>query len=408
MIQVRRLKEYAKLIVRVGANVQKGQHVIIQASVENPKFVELVVKEAYKAGARKVEVRWNYQPLNKTKVKYETIAALAEVTEWEKARLEHHVQIKPAAIHLISTDPDGSKGIDQMKVAKARQKSFPILKKYFDALDNQYQWTIAGVPGEKWAKAVFPHLSRVKAKDALWEAILTASRANGDALQNWAEHNANLKEKSDKLNALKLTRLEYRASNGTNFSVGLLPNARFIAGGEHTLSGTFYNPNIPTEECFTTPRRGDAEGILYSTMPLSYQGEVIDNFWIRFEKGQVVEVHAEKNQALLEQMVKMDEGASYLGEVALVPYTSPIRQAGIIFKNTLYDENAACHFALGSGFRNCIVDYEKYKPEEFKELGVNDSMIHVDFMVGSADLEIDGTTETGEKVAIFRNGTWAI
>ncbi|MGI6713935.1 MAG: aminopeptidase [Bacilli bacterium] len=408
MILVRRLKEYAKLIVRVGANVQKGQHVIINASVEDPKFVELVVKEAYKAGARKVEIRWNYQPLMKTKVKYESVATLAEVTDWEKARLEHYLQVKPVMINLMSVDPNGSQGIDQMKMAKARQKSYPIIKKYFDAMDNQYQWTIAGVPCEKWAKAVFPEFPRVKAMKALWEAVLEASRANGDALKNWEEHNATLKEKSDKLNALKLARLEYRASNGTNFSVGLLPNAKFIAGGEYTLSGNFYNPNIPTEECFTTPRRGDAEGILYSTMPLSYQGEIIDNFWLRFANGKVVEVHAEKNQALLEQMVKMDEGAAYLGEVALVPFDSPIRKAGIIFQNTLYDENAACHFALGSGFRNCIEDYQNYQPEEFKELGVNDSMIHVDFMVGCEDLEIDGVTATGKKVAIFRKGNWAI
>ncbi|MDD2398974.1 MAG: aminopeptidase, partial [Bacilli bacterium] len=312
MILVRRLKEYAKLIVRVGANVKKGQDVIIFASVEQPEFVELVVKEAYKAGARKVEVRWQYQPLAKTKVKYERISTMAEITDWEKARFEHQIKVKPVRIYLESDDPNGSKGINQRKMAKARQKSYPIIKKYIDAMDNHYQWTIAGIPSSGWAKAVFPDLPRVQAIDALWEAILLTSRANGDAIKNWREHNANLEEKSGKLNSLHLTRLEYRASNGTNFSVGLLPNARFLAGGEHTLEGNFFNPNIPSEECFTTPRRGDAEGIVYSSKPLSYQGEVIDNFSVRFEKGKVVEVHADKNQALLEQMVKMDEGASYL------------------------------------------------------------------------------------------------
>ncbi|HKM11132.1 MAG TPA: aminopeptidase [Bacilli bacterium] len=408
MILVRRLKEYAKLIVRVGANVKKGQDVIIFASVEQPEFVELVVKEAYKAGARKVEVRWQYQPLAKTKVKYERISTMAEITDWEKARFEHQIKVKPVRIYLESDDPNGSKGINQRKMAKARQKSYPIIKKYIDAMDNHYQWTIAGIPSSGWAKAVFPDLPRVQAIDALWEAILLTSRANGDAIKNWREHNANLEEKSGKLNSLHLTRLEYRASNGTNFSVGLLPNARFLAGGEHTLEGNFFNPNIPSEECFTTPRRGDAEGIVYSSKPLSYQGEVIDNFSVRFEKGKVVEVHADKNQALLEQMVKMDEGASYLGEVALVPYDSPIRQSGIIFQNTLYDENAACHLALGAGFNNCIEDYQQYKPEEFLGLGVNDSMIHVDFMIGTKDLDIDGITPEGKRIAIFRQGNWAI
>ena len=224
----------------------------------------------------------------------------------------------------------------------------------------------------------------------------------------WREHNADLKRRCDYLNSLGLRRLKYRSSNGTDFSVGLIPEALFLAGAEDTLgSGITYNPNIPSEEVFTSPMRGDAEGIVYSTRPLSYRGVMIENFSIRFEGGKVVEVHAEKNEDALRTMVAMDEGAAMLGECALVPYDSPIRNSGIMFYNTLFDENAACHLALGAGFTSCIRDYDKYSIEECRSMGINDSMIHEDFMIGSHDTDITGITADGREVPIFRNGGWA-
>ncbi|HMM00214.1 MAG TPA: aminopeptidase [Bacilli bacterium] len=405
-MKIAQLKNYAKLIVRKGANVQRGQDVIIQARLDQPEFVKMVVIEAYKAGARHVEVRWSYHSLEKVNVKYQTIRTLGEVTDWEKARFEHYVKTNPVRIYLESDDPDGSKGINQVKMAKATQLYFPIIKGYREQMDNHYQWVIAGVPSEKWAKKVFPDLPRVQAEEKLWESILYVSRATGDPLKAWDEHNRNLSARSTYLNNLHLAFLEYKAGNGTDFKVGLLPNAKFIAGGEKTLEGVFFNPNIPTEECFTTPRKGDVEGIVYSSRPLSYRGEVIEDFFVKFVKGKVVEVGAKKNEALLKQMVKMDEGASMLGEVALVPYDSPIRNSGITFWSTLYDENAACHLALGHGFENCIEGYERMSKADLKKI-VNDSMIHVDFMIGTKDLSIVGIDHNGKRIQIFKDGNWA-
>lgn len=403
------LKGYAKLIVRVGANVQKRQDVIVYAELDQPRFVEYVVSEAYKAGAKSVKVRWSHTPIDKIVYVKESLASLSEVPEWIIEREKHYVQTLPAVIYLISEDPDGLKGINQAKLAKVGQAIYPILKPFRDQKENKYQWTIAGIPGAKWAKKVFPELSKNQAMKKLWEAILYTSRAlEGDPIENWNQHNENLQKHCDHLNSLKLKSLHYRSKNGTNLKIGLLPNVKWLGGGEKTLgSNVFFNPNIPTEECFTTPKRGEAEGVVYSTKPLSYQGQLIENFHLVFKEGKVVEVHAEKNEELLKQMINMDPYASYLGEVALVPYDSPINKTGILFWNTLYDENASCHLALGAGFTNCVIDYHKYSKEEMTEMGINDSMIHVDFMIGSKDLNIVGTTHDDKEVTIFKDGNWA-
>ena len=226
-------------------------------------------------------------------------------------------------------------------------------------------------------------------------------------MREWARHNDDIAKRCDKLNRLGLVSLEYKSSNGTDFTVGLLPEAQFMGGGEEDLSGRYFNPNIPSEEIFTSPRAGAAEGIVYSAKPLSYQGELIENFSIRFENGKAVEVKAEKNAHLLEKMISMDEGAAKLGEVALIAYDSPINNTGLLFYNTLFDENASCHLALGMGFTNTIRGYENYTKDEWHQMGINDSMIHVDFMIGSKDLDIVGVTKTGERVQIFKNGNWA-
>ena len=403
------LKNYEKLIVRVGANVQKCQDVLIYAELDQPRFVEYVVSEAYKAKAKSVKVRWSHSPIDKIVYKKESLSSLSHVEKWVIERAKHYVETLPAVIFLLSEDPDALKGVDQTKMAKISQATYPILKPYYDQKENKYQWCIAGVPGPAWAKKVFPSLSKGQAMKKLWEAILFTSRAlEGDPIENWREHNANLKRRSDHLNSLKLKSLHYTSANGTNLKVGLLPNVRWLAGGEKTLgSEVYFNPNIPTEECFTTPKKGEAEGVVYSTKPLSYQGQLIENFHLVFKEGKVVEVHAEKNEELLKQMVEMDPYASYLGEVALVPFDSPINNSGILFWNTLYDENASCHLALGAGFTNCVIDYHKYTKEEMTEMGINDSMIHVDFMIGSKDLKIVGITQDDKEVLIFKDGNWA-
>lgn len=401
------LRRYARLIARAGVNIQKGQDVIISCDLDQPRFLELLVDECYKAGARKVRVEFSYQPLEKLHVRHQTVTTMARVEEWEKARLEHYIEILPCRIYLTSEDPDGLKGINQKKMAKADQKRFPIIKPYFDRMENKYQWCIAAVPGAAWAKKLFPHLSRGQAIEKLWEAILQTSRVDEDPVAAWEAHNRDLRERCAYLNSLGIAELHYKGDNGTDLTVGLIPEAEFQGGTETSLQGISFNPNIPSEECFTSPMRGKAEGIVYATKPLSYQGELIENFSVRFENGKAVEVRAEKNQSLLEQMISMDEGAAYLGECALVPVNSPISESGLLFYETLFDENAACHLALGMGFTNTIRGYENKTLEECRAMGINDSMEHNDFMIGYEGLDIDAVTRDGRTVPIFRRGRWA-
>lgn len=402
------MQKYARLIARKGINVKKGQEVIVSASLDQPEFVKMVVEECYRAGASKVTVEWSFQPITKLHYRYRSLKTLSTFEKWEIEKLEHKCETLPATIYIESDDPDGLKGIDQTKVSKASQAKYPIIKPYHDKMDNKYQWCIAAVPGEAWAKKVFPGERMSKAVEKLWNAILYTSRADGDdPVKAWEEHNADLKTRFEYLNSLGIESLHYTASNGTDFSVGLIPDALFMGGSEFTLGGTEFNPNIPSEEVFTSPMKGKAEGVVHATRPLSYRGELIENFSVRFENGKAVEVHAERGEELLKQMISMDENAAYLGECALVPFDSPIRNSEITFFNTLFDENACCHLAFGRGFENCIKDFDKYTLEECREKGINDSLIHVDFMIGSKDLNITAHTRGGKDVAIFKDGNWA-
>ena len=401
------LREYAKLIVRCGLNIQKGQDLLVYAGLEQPEFVQMVVEEAYKAKARKVIVEWSYEPLAKVHVRYQSVKTLGEVTEWQKARQQYFCDTLPARLHLVSEDPDGLKGMNTQKMAKSRQISYPILKPYIDDRDGKHQWCIAAVPGKAWAKKVFPGLRANAAMEKLWEAILSTSRVTDDPVKAWEEHNADLKNRCDYLNSLGIVSLHYTADNGTDLTVGMIPEAIFCGGGEVSRQGIFFNPNIPTEECFISPMRGKAEGIVYSSKPLSYQGQLIENFSLRFENGKAVEAKAEKGEELLKQMISMDEGAAYLGECALVPQASPIAESGLLFYETLFDENAACHLAVGAGFADTIRDHHSKTLKECQELGINDSMIHVDFMIGCDTMNIDATCADGKVVPVFRNGNWA-
>lgn len=402
------LRKYAKLIARVGVKIRKGQDVVIQAELDQPEFVEMLTDECYKAGARKVTVEWSHQPLQKYHVRHRSLKTLSTLDDWEVAKLEHYADTLPCRIYLISEDPDGLCGINQEKNAKALQARYKVIKPIRDKMENKYQWCIAAVPGVKWAKKVFPGERASRAVELLWEAILKTSRVDEDPEEAWRKHNEDLARRCEYLNSLGIESLEYKSSNGTDLKVGMIPDALFCGGGEYALgSGNYFNPNIPSEEVFTTPKRGEAEGTVYSTKPLSYRGELIEDFSIRFECGRAVEVKAKRGEELLKQMISMDEGAAYLGECALVPYDSPIRNSGILFYNTLFDENAACHLALGMGFSNCLKDYEKYTLDECRAKGINDSQIHEDFMIGSEDLSITAHTRDGRDVPIFKDGNWA-
>ena len=315
----------------------------------------------------------------------------------------------PTMIHIISSDPDGMKGINQAKMAKVQMKTYPKVKPFRDAMEDKYKWVIAAVPGNAWAKKVFPTLNQEEAVEALWDAILKTTRVdNGDPIENWKNHNEFLFAQRAKLNDLNLDKLVYKSSNGTDFEVSLIEGSRWCGGSDITHDGRYYNPNLPTEEIFISPLAGKCSGTVVATKPLSYRGELIEDFSITFTDGSVSEVKAKKNQKLLEQMVSMDKGAARLGEVALVPFNSPINETGILFYNTLFDENACCHLALGTGFPMTLKDSEHLTPKEIEEKGINSSMIHVDFMIGSNDLSITGITRDGKEVTIFKDGTWAI
>ena len=401
------LRAYARLIVRAGIHVQKGQEVLVYADLDQPEFVQMLVEEAYRAKASKVIVEWNYAPLEKIHVRHQSVKTLGTVEKWQLERQEHFCEALPARIHLVSEDPDGLKGMNMEKVAKSRQMRYPILKPYMDRLEGAQQWCIAAVPGVAWAKKVFPGMRASAAVEKLWEEILAASRVDEDPIAAWEKHNADLASRCDYLNSLGIQKLHYTADNGTDFTVGMIPEAQFCGGGEVSRRGVFFNPNIPTEECFISPMKGQAEGIVYATKPLSYQGQLIEDFSIRFEAGRAVEVKAAKGEELLKTMIAMDEGAAYLGECALVPQASPIARSGILFYNTLFDENAACHLALGMGFADTIRDHHNKTLEECRALGINDSMIHEDFMIGCDSMNIDAVCADGRTVPVFRGGNWA-
>jgi aminopeptidase len=404
----KRLKKYAELIAKCGVNVNKGQEVIITAELDQPEFVKMLVDECYKAGAKKVSVDFTYQPLTKSNVRYCSEKVLSTMEKWQIEKWEHQAEVLPCKIYLTSEDPDGLAGINQRKMAKASAARSKIIKPIRNRMENKYQWCIAAVPGEGWAKKVFPGVRTSVAVEKLWDVILSCARVTDDPIKEWELHNANLAKRCEYLNGLGIKELKYKANNGTDFRVGLIPDALFMAGGENAQgSGIYFNPNIPSEETFTSPMKGDADGIVYSSMPLSYGGQLINNFWMKFEGGKVVEVGAEENESLLREMIAMDEGASYLGEVALVPYSSPIRKSGILFYNTLFDENAACHLAIGRGFSNVLKGYENMTEEEAHKKGINDSITHVDFMIGTSDLSITAITNEGKEIPVFINGEWA-
>ena len=400
------LQDYARLIAQMGAHVEKGDEVWIDAELDQPEFIYMLVEECYKAGAKEVEVRWSYDQMAKLHYKYMTVGNLAKIPPYRMARFKYMAKKLPARIYITSEDPDGLKGVNQMKMAKSQAKAYPKIKKFIDAANGRYKWCIAGVPGKAWAKKVFPKLSEEEAIEKLWEAILVTSRVDGNAVQNWKDHNAFLIKQRTKLKDLDLRKLYYKASNGTDFQVELIPGISWGAGVETAPNKGEFNPNIPSEEVFTSPYAGRCEGTLVASKPLSYNGELIEDFSITFKDGKVSEVKARKNQKLLEHMISMDEGAKMLGEVALVPFTSPINQTGILFFNTLYDENAACHVALGMGFKE-LLDVN-LTTEEAQAKGLNDSMIQVDFMIGTADLDIVGEDAKGNKHQIFKNGEWAL
>jgi aminopeptidase len=402
------LKKYARLIVRVGANVQRGNRVILWADTEQSDLAVEVVKEAYRCGAEHVAVEWNNDALTRLHYTHRMTDVMTEIPRWEKEKAKDMSERLPCRIFIESEDPDLLRGISQEKIRAVQTARVKALKPYRDAMENKHAWTIAAAPSKAWAKKIFPDLTPGQAVNKLWDAILKSVHvsADTDPVKEWEILNDAFRAKCDWLNNKGFAAMEYSSSNGTNLFVGLIEGCQWAGGGESTLDGHFFNPNLPTEEIFTAPKAGAATGKLVSTKPLSYNGQLIENFSITFEGGKAVSWEAEKGKAMLDQLLSMDEGATMLGELALVSKQSPINQSGILFYNTLFDENASCHLALGAGYSECLDGFEELSFEECTARGVNDSIIHVDFMIGAPDLSIIGTTADGKQVPIFENGVW--
>ena len=403
-------QKYARLIVRTGANVQSGQVVSLTASVREYEFAVMVVEEAYRAGAKKVNVEWRCDEQSRLDYLCASTDTLSEVLPWEVEKQKQVVSDLPCRIFIAGGDPDAMAGIDAEKLSAVMRARSAVLKPYRNAIDGKHQWVIAALPSEKWALKCFPGLNVDEAMSKLWDAVLTTVRVDeeNDPVAAWKAHTDFITEKAAWLNAQNFVSLRYESANGTHFTAELIPGAHWVgAGAVNAVNGAFYIPNMPTEEIFTSPMAGKCEGTLVSTKPLSWNSQLIEDFSITFENGRAVSCKAKKGQELLEKMIHMDETAGMLGELALVPKESPVNRCGFLFYNTLFDENACCHVALGHGFKEVLPGGDDMSVEEAAKKGVNDSIIHVDFMIGSEDLAITGVRADGSECAIFRNGTWA-
>ena len=362
-----------------------------------------------KAGARKVTVEWKNDAIQKLHYRHQGIKALCKLEPWEIQKEKDRTLLVPCLIHVLDSDPDIFANLDLQKVNRASLARRKAIKPYRDFVENLNQWTIISVPSKAWAMKVFPNETIPNAQKKLWQAIIKCTRIDGkNPIADWEKHIAYLKEKANKMNSLHLDYLHYTSKNGTDLILHLNPRHVWMSAREKNKQDIEFSANMPTEEVFTMPDKNGVDGVVYSTKPLSYNGTLIEDFSIRFEKGRVVEVKAKKGQEVLENIVNSDEGSHHLGEVALVPFDSPINQCGCLFYETLFDENACCHLALGHGFKNNFKDYEDMKDEDFEKEGFNDSVVHVDFMIGSEDLRIEGVDFEGKKTVIFDHGVWAI
>lgn len=403
------LNAYAELIVRKGINVQPNQEVVLTAPVERADFTKTLVEKAYKAGAGHVTIIWSDSATRRLEFENCSVDYFKTIPTWQKELYNGYAREGACFLFLEGTDPAAFEGIDPAKVMWATRTRNQELRDFRDGMDfGKNVWCIAGVAVEAWARKVFDGLTGTEAIYRLWEAILAAARADGEDPQGtWETHNATFEKNKRLLNENAFVELHYTSKNGTDLRLGLNKGHIWEGGAALTQGGIPYFPNIPTEEVFTTPNRTKCEGIVYSAMPLVHSGQIIDGFWLQFNEGKVVDFGAKQGKEALQHILDTDENARRLGECALISKNTPIRQSGILFFDTLYDENASCHLALGMGFPECIeggVDMDK---DALLAHGVNQSTTHVDFMIGSDDLNVTGICADGREVAIFQNGQWA-
>ena len=404
-------RKLAVLAVRRGVNVQKGQPLVIRADVRDYPFVEMLAQEAYNAGAAYVDVRWRNQAITRLDYLNQSEETLADIGQWAVDREQEAHDKGACYLSVISDKPGSLKGIPSSKISayqKAFHEKMGPLQAY--TMNNIGQWCVLGTASKEWAKAVFPELSEEEAFEKL-EAVLfdvTGVTEDNDPVAYWQAHDAGLISHARKMTEFNFKELHFKNSLGTDLHVGLVEDHVWVGGGCTTPAGVYFDPNLPTEEVFCMPHREKVNGTVVSSRPLSYNGVLIDHFTLKFENGKVVEHHAEKEEEALTRLLDFDEGSRHLGEVALVPHESKISQSGILFYNTLYDENASCHLALGRPYPENIRGGEEMSPEELKEKGGNASLQHEDFMFGTADMSVDGIMHDGTVIPVFRNGSFVI
>ena len=403
------LIKYASLAVNIGVNIQKDNILVISSPIETAEFARLITEEAYKSGAKDVIVHYGDQKLTKIKLENSSLETISNIPEWQAESYNYYARQEACFISISASDPDGLKGVPVEKIGASQKARTSALKEYFDnSMSNKCRWCVLSVPTLSWAKKVFPKVSDDEAMESLWDVIFKTVRVDTENPVNaWKKHNAYLEEKIKFMNNNNFKSVHLKSANGTDLNIELPEGHIWAGGSEGDVNGIPFNANIPTEEVFTLPKKTGVNGIVYSSKPLSYGGNLIDNFSITFKDGKAIDFTAETGYDVLKQMIESDEGAKYLGEVAFVPYNSPISNSKLIFFNTLFDENAACHLAFGRAYESCVKDADKYSEEELEKIGVNNSVIHVDFMIGTSELEITGINKNGEAIQIFSNGNWA-
>ena len=408
MIKNNLFHEYAKLIVKKGVNLQEGQIVLIKAPVEVYEFTRIVVEEAYKAGASKVLVEYNDIINTRNDYVYQNTNILKEVMNYEIDKAHYLVDKKYCAISLTSPNVEALTGLDAKKIQvrmQARNKELAFYNEY--TMNNDGQWCVAAVSSANWANKVFPN--NPNAKELLWEAILKACRVSDfDTINDWTCHSEEISKHAKILNDYDFLKLHFKNNLGTDLEVYLADDNLFCGGDDYTNSGIRFSPNIPTEEVFGMPYKTKVNGKVYATKPLNYQGSLIEDFNLTFKDGKVVDFDARIGKDNLKSLIEFDEGSCYLGEVALISHNSPISNMDILFYNTLFDENASCHLALGAAYPSNIKNGTNMTRDELAKLGSNYSNTHVDFMFGSSDMSVIGTTRKCEEIVIFKNGNFVI
>ncbi|GIP39438.1 aminopeptidase [Paenibacillus sp. J31TS4] len=401
------LNLYAELAVQVGLNVQKGQTIVINAPLYAAEFVRKLARAAYETGAKHVMVEWNDEELGRIKYLHAPDEAFLEFPGWRAQGLEKLAEEGAAFLTIYAPNPDLLKDVDPKRISDANKTAMTALKTYRHyQMTHQVAWSVISVPSEAWAQKVFPELPVEEGMQELWNFIFKALRIDtGNPIEAWQKHNAELRDSNGLLNERRFKQLIYTAP-GTDLTIDLPDGHIWLGGAKRNGRGVMFNPNLPTEEVFTVPHKNGVNGTVRSTKPLVYSGQLIDGFSLTFENGRVVSFTAEQGEEALERMLNTDEGARRLGEVAIVPHASPISASNLVFYNTLFDENASSHLALGQAYQVNIEGGGNLTDEEMDAKGINQSLIHVDFMIGSGDMNIDGVTQDGERVPLVRSGNW--